>query len=87
MDLFNKIGQFVQPRTQSTTPVHTGYPAAPKIGGGGQEPSFIERISTIGGNDYGGINFNADTLARLDALDQRERRPDVSGNCTFQILA
>ena len=83
MDLFNKIGQFVQPRTQNATPVHTGYTATPKVGGGGQEPSFIERLSTIGGgNQYGNINFNDDTLARLDALDPR--KPDVSGTCSWQ---
>ena len=86
MDFLNKIGQWAKPQTQQTTPVHTGYTATPRVGGSGQEPSFIERLSTLGGgNQYGNINFNDDTLARLDALDPR--KPDVSGTCSWQTWA
>ena len=88
MGLLDKLNQWTPlTGTQNAGSVQTGHPVTPtKVGGGGQEPSFIERLSTIGGgNQYGNINFDANTLARLDALDPR--KPDVSGTCSWQAWA
>ncbi len=85
MDFLSKIGQYMQTTTQQVNPYNGGQSVTPKVGGAGQEPSFIERISAIGGNEYGGLRHDPGLVARLDALDPK--RPDVSGTCGFDILA